>query len=182
VYAARDVISYQGSAWITNSPIGGCVQPPFAPWELLAEKGEAGPQGNPGATGAQGPKGDTGATGSAGPQGAPGLPGPTGPQGPQGPTGPSGSTNTSIAQVAVFLDLFGGASKTGNALCAPGQKVVGGGYDVSTAGSTSVAAAFPNTSLVNGNGVTVQGWTARGGLNFGWANGGFDVFAICTGP
>ena len=38
-YAPRDVISYQGSTWITNTAIGGCVQPPFSPWELLAAKG-----------------------------------------------------------------------------------------------------------------------------------------------
>jgi hypothetical protein len=42
-YSAGDVVSYQGSSWITNTPIGGCVQPPFSPWALLAQQGAAGP-------------------------------------------------------------------------------------------------------------------------------------------
>src|SRR5450631_3457979 len=48
-YSAGDVISYQGSSWITNTPIGGCVQPPFSPWGLLAQQGAAGPAGGGGA-------------------------------------------------------------------------------------------------------------------------------------
>src|SRR5262245_20549421 len=80
-YAPRDVISYQGSAWITSSAVAGCVQPPFAPWELLARNGDVGPQGATGATGA------TGAAGSPGPPGPPGTPGPPGPPGPEGPSG-----------------------------------------------------------------------------------------------
>jgi hypothetical protein len=44
-YSAGDVVSYQGSSWITNTPIGGCVQPPFNPWALLAQQGAAGPAG-----------------------------------------------------------------------------------------------------------------------------------------
>jgi hypothetical protein len=47
-YSAGDVISYQGSSWITNTPIGGCVQPPFSPWALLAQQGAAGPAGGGG--------------------------------------------------------------------------------------------------------------------------------------
>ena len=38
-YAASDVISYQGSSWITDIVVGGCVTPPFAPWKLLAANG-----------------------------------------------------------------------------------------------------------------------------------------------
>src|SRR5271170_7130022 len=40
-YAVGDAVSYQGSSWITNTPIGGCVQPPFSPWALLAQQGAA---------------------------------------------------------------------------------------------------------------------------------------------
>jgi Collagen triple helix repeat (20 copies) len=176
-YAARDVISYQGSAWITNTPIGGCVQPPFAPWELLAEKGDPGAQGPlglPGTPGAPGPKGDPGAPG---PQGAQG---PVGPQGPQGPAGTS-ATNTHVVSVVVFLNGLG-ASTTGNAPCGTGEKVVGGGYDVSTGGSTGVVGSFPNSAIPNGSGGTVQGWSARGGLGFGWLNGDFTVYAVCAAP
>jgi Bacterial Ig-like domain (group 2)/Collagen triple helix repeat (20 copies) len=50
-YSPGDVISYQGSSWITKIPIGGCVQPPFSPWELLAQQGAAGPAGPPGSGG-----------------------------------------------------------------------------------------------------------------------------------
>jgi hypothetical protein len=76
-YSAGDVISYQGSSWITKIPIGGCVQPPFSPWDLLSQQG---------ATGSQGPQG------AAGPQGATGMTGPQGSQGPVGPQGPGGPT------------------------------------------------------------------------------------------
>ena len=89
-YSAGDAISYQGSSWITNTPIGGCVQPPFSPWDLLAQQGAAGPTG---AAGPSGPIGLTGATGAAGAQGPVlGAQGPTGPQGGIGPVGPTGPT------------------------------------------------------------------------------------------
>ena len=45
-YAVGDAVSYQGSTWIdVGVGIGGCVQPPFEPWHLVAQKGEAGPAG-----------------------------------------------------------------------------------------------------------------------------------------
>lgn len=50
-YSVGDVISYQGSSWTTNTPIGGCVQPPFSPWALLAQQGATGPAGPPGSSG-----------------------------------------------------------------------------------------------------------------------------------
>ena len=73
-------------------------------------------------------------------------------------------------------------TKAASALCAPGERILGGGYNPSTAGSTSVYASYPSTNLTDGNGVTVQGWSARGGLNVGWASGGFDAFAVCGAP
>jgi hypothetical protein len=88
-YAPGDVISYQGSSWITNTPIGGCVQPPFDPWQLLAQQGATGSQGAAGATGQAGPMGATGLQGFPGPAGAAG---PSGPVGPVGPAGPSSSS------------------------------------------------------------------------------------------
>jgi len=62
-YAQGDAVSFQGSSYIASAAVGGCTQPPAAPWNVLASKGD------------QGPKGVTGATG------------PTGPAGPQGPAG-----------------------------------------------------------------------------------------------
>jgi hypothetical protein len=50
-YAPGDVVSHLGSSWITAIGIGGCVNPPFAPWQQLAAKGDQGPQGPPGAGG-----------------------------------------------------------------------------------------------------------------------------------
>lgn len=44
-YAPGDVITYEGSVWTTTSGIGGCVQPPFAPWEKMASKGDTGSPG-----------------------------------------------------------------------------------------------------------------------------------------
>jgi hypothetical protein len=80
-YSAGDAISYQGSSWITNTPIGGCVQPPFSPWDLLAQQGVAGPTGAAGSSGPIGLTGATGAAGAQGPQGVPGAQGATGPVG-----------------------------------------------------------------------------------------------------
>jgi hypothetical protein len=43
VYNAGDVVSAQGSTWITNEGIGsGDIAPPDDPWQLLAAKGDAG--------------------------------------------------------------------------------------------------------------------------------------------
>jgi hypothetical protein len=40
VYRAGDVVSFEGSAWITNEDIGsGDIAPPTDPWQLLAAKG-----------------------------------------------------------------------------------------------------------------------------------------------
>ena len=41
-YAPRDLVQYQGSSYVTTMSIGGCVQPGFAPWELVAQKGTFG--------------------------------------------------------------------------------------------------------------------------------------------
>ena len=106
--------------------------------------------------------------------------GPQGPAGPQGPPGASGVSNVFVRSGYMSLGAF--ETKTGSALCAPGEKVLGGGYDPSTAGSTSVYASYPDTGLTDGSGAAVQGWSARGGLNFGWASGGFAIYAVCGAP
>jgi hypothetical protein len=47
VYAPGDVISYQGSMWVVagSSGIGGCVNPPNAPWQKMVSKGDTGAPG-----------------------------------------------------------------------------------------------------------------------------------------
>ena len=83
LYQAGDVVSFNGSAWITNEPIGsGDISPPDDPWQLLAAAGQNGANGTNGQNGTDGLNGTNGAQGAQGPQGA------TGPQGPQGPAGP----------------------------------------------------------------------------------------------
>jgi hypothetical protein len=44
-YAPRDVISYQGATWITDTEVRDCAEPPSRPWELLAARGLPGPTG-----------------------------------------------------------------------------------------------------------------------------------------
>ena len=80
VYAPRDVITHAGSVWINGGSftIGGCVNPPSSPWQLLTSGGPVGPQGPAGPPGPQGQQGIQGIQGLLGPQGA------TGPQGPAG--------------------------------------------------------------------------------------------------
>jgi hypothetical protein len=108
-YASNDAVSHQGSSYYAAGDPNIGVQPPAAPWQQMAAKGDpgptgpsgpTGPQGNPGATGAtgptgaagpQGPQGDPGPTGATGPQGNPGATGATGPQGATGPAGPTGA-------------------------------------------------------------------------------------------
>jgi hypothetical protein len=112
-YAKSDVVSHDGSAWIADFAIGGCVDPPYAPWRLLAARGA---DGATGATGPAGPKGDTGATGAKGDPGA---------AGPQGPPGPGGLTGF---QLVITRHTIGSSSgDTGVALCPPGKIVIGGG-------------------------------------------------------
>jgi hypothetical protein len=77
LYSSGDVVSHDGSAWITDAAIGGCVNPPYTPWRLLAAKGADGAPGAAGAVGAtgpQGPKGDKGDRGEPGPAGPSGAP------------------------------------------------------------------------------------------------------------
>jgi hypothetical protein len=45
LYSSGDVVSHDGSAWITDAAIGGCVNPPYTPWRLLAAKGADGAPG-----------------------------------------------------------------------------------------------------------------------------------------
>jgi hypothetical protein len=40
-YNTNDVVFYNGSSYLATFPIGGCVDPPNAPWQLVAQKGDA---------------------------------------------------------------------------------------------------------------------------------------------
>jgi hypothetical protein len=119
-YAAGDVISYLGSAWVTNTPIGGCVQPPFSPWELLASKGDTGPQGP---VGQQGPEG------------------PPGPQGPPGPAG--GGIPVSISLQYISFSKTGPDTGGIGMNCPAGKIAIGGYLDSNNPTGWDVTDAHP---------------------------------------
>jgi hypothetical protein len=97
-YAPRDIVVYEGSAYLATAPTVGA--PGTDPsWTLLVAKGDAGP------TGATGP------TGPAGPQGVKGDTGATGAQGLQGPAGQNGSS-VSVAAAPAITCPNGGAAIT----------------------------------------------------------------------
>jgi len=95
VYAANDLVQFQGSAYVAEQATTGTEDPTDAAfWSLFAARGvdgATGLQGPPGATGATGPQGIQGATGLQGIQGIAGAQGPIGPEGPVGPEGPAGA-------------------------------------------------------------------------------------------
>jgi len=84
-YAADDVVTYNGSSYISivpNGPNPSGPTPDLNPsWSLLASGGATGATGPAGPAGPAGPQGMTGVMGNPGPAG------PAGPVGPQGPTG-----------------------------------------------------------------------------------------------
>jgi hypothetical protein len=156
-YEPRDVISFEGSAWIANGTIGGCARPPLAPWELLARKGE---------TGAPGP------AGAPGQPGVPGLPGPTGPTGPQGPTGASGITGY---QVVGSGTVSVGALQTVRKVvtCPTGKRALGGGVE----GYAILSSSFPGAGYPLD--LFGDGWVGDV-YNPNLYTSYFSVFAICA--
>ncbi len=81
-YAMNDVVTFQGSSYISLVPANVGNTPGQTPgrWGVLAQ-GSTGPQGPTGLTGPQGPAGFTGPQGPQGLAGTPGVAGATGPQG-----------------------------------------------------------------------------------------------------
>jgi hypothetical protein len=115
----------QGEYRLTVSNIQGQSDKFDLTVPIIGAPGPAGPKGNTGPAGLPGPPG---------PQGAPGLqgaPGPAGPQGVQGLSGPQGVPGLSNVNIVLATSVVanGFYSTRVNAVCAPGQKVVGGGCD-----------------------------------------------------
>lgn len=163
-YLPRDVISFEGSAWITNSAIGGCVRPPFSPWELLARKGDPGSQGATGATGA------TGVTGSPG---SPGLPGQAGAPGPPGPAGAAGISGYEvIGSELISVPALGNGER--EVLCSTGKKAIGGGSFIGL-GAMNMSSSAPRAQVLGG----AEGWIVRV-ANPGLSTGFYHAFAICA--
>ena len=60
-YDYPEGVSSNGSSYLATAPVSAGTQPPAAPWQLLAQKGDTGAQG---AIGAQGPTGTVAAAGA----------------------------------------------------------------------------------------------------------------------
>lgn len=120
VYAADDLVQFQGSAYVAEQDTSGTEDPTDALfWSLFTAAGAVGPTGPQGPQGLQGivgpqgpqgpngPRGSTGNTGPIGPIGLPGLQGlqgdvgPLGPQGPVGPQGPAAVIDPTLVQTRV---------------------------------------------------------------------------------
>jgi hypothetical protein len=93
LYAANDVVTYNGSSYVATAATSGPNNPTPdtnpAAWSIIAAQGAAGAAGTAGAQGQPGPQGPPGSPGAAG---ATGTQGPAGPQGTQGSSGPAGPT------------------------------------------------------------------------------------------
>ena len=72
-YQVLDIVTYQGSSYISLQKTTGNLPTNEEYWQLVAQKGDKGEQGEQGIQGIQGDKGDTGATGETGPTGQDGL-------------------------------------------------------------------------------------------------------------
>jgi collagen triple helix repeat protein len=116
-YDAGDVVSFEGSAWITKVAIPRAGEPPSGSWQLLAAQGANGTNGTNGVDGAKGDKGEPGATGA------------TGAQGPVGPPGSAGAgTLESMRVKAPFVGLGSDGFAFSEAECPAGWTLTGGGY------------------------------------------------------
>jgi hypothetical protein len=130
------------------------------------QRGPIGPKGD---TGPKGPKGDTGA------KGQPGAQGPAGPQGPKGDPGPPGGAGAGTLTVRrSTLELNPGDAQALFALCLPGERATGGGFDAFE-GQLVVHLSRPATD----NGVTPDSWEVQA-ENVGTAPATFATFAICA--
>ena len=169
-YAPRDVVVYEGSAYVATAPTVGA--PGADPsWTLFVAKGDAGPAG---ATGPTGP------TGPAGPQGLKGDTGATGAQGIQGPAGQNGGSVTVAAAPAItcpsggaaITDAFSrtqyvcdgrtGAQGPQGAQGPAGRTTVLARTWINSTGFSFPAAGCCNTDWLNGPSLTVPNSTSLG--------------------
>jgi hypothetical protein len=152
--------------------------------------------------GAQGPAGPVGPAGAAGPTGATGLTGPQGPAGPTGATGPAGPSTAGPGglDVTVVTDTQGNIGidyDFAAAECPASAPYVLGGdaSSIPPAGALTASEPYDFTAgaAVNGtNTLTPFTGTEVSGDRYGWvetipqgsqstaANGGMDVYAICS--
>jgi hypothetical protein len=132
--------------------------------------GPAGPVGATGATGATGAVGPAGPIGATGPAGNDGTQGATGPAGPAGPTGPSGSAELHNYNQDFFFNS--GQNSTFSLNCPSGQTFEFGLAYEDSAGSESTAIQWQDA--------TSNGWQAEGTLLGLYLNGGFRIEILCA--
>jgi hypothetical protein len=100
----------------------------------MGNAGAQGIEGPVGATGIAGEIGTAGATGQRGMEGSVGANGATGDLGPTGATGANGVIGYEL--VTNITEVADTTSKTVPATCPAGKKVIGGGYAVTSDGTT----------------------------------------------
>lgn len=77
-YEKNDVVTYQGSSYVSLQSTQGNAPTNTTYWQLIASKGDTGAQGEQGIQGPQGIQGETGPQGEQGIQGIQGVQGETG--------------------------------------------------------------------------------------------------------
>jgi hypothetical protein len=151
-YYPYDVVTYDGSTWITPTVSTNEIPGIAGGWYLFTSKGATGPTGSIGPTGPTGAdstvQGPTGPTGATGPTGTQGNQGPTGAQGNTGPTGPTGSQGNSIT---------GPTGPTGSTGAGGTQGYWGSFWDTTTQTTTAntPTAITLNSADTNNSGVSV---------------------------
>ena len=121
-------------------PFSWHAEGPSGPKGDDGEQGASGPKGDDGEQGAAGPKGDDGEQGPAGSKGNDGEQGAAGPKGNDGERGPVGQDGVSGHRLLTgSFPVPAGTDKLGQFNCEsgghPGDRVFGGGYEVTGANS-----------------------------------------------
>ena len=123
-----------------------------------------------GATGPSGPSGPVGPSGPSGPSGASGLSGPSGPSGPIPTFTVIRRTGTASLSAGLALNV----RVTATASCIAGERMVGGGAQISTGPNAANLASYPSTATQ---------WTATAVVFLAAGTAGtLTAYAICESP
>jgi hypothetical protein len=137
-------------------------------------KGDTGSSGAEGPAGPQGPAGARGATGPQGAQGLQGVEGPTGPAGPAGGGGGGGGGSTFRRVDTPFVsNNTPGQTFQVQSLCAVGETIVGGGFDIGNTTQATIRASIPESSA------SPNRWVAIGTSQISGDITG-NVYAVCA--
>ena len=148
--------------------------------------GPRGPAGVPGPAGADGdgnvpgPQGPAGPPGVDGEDGVDGADGAAGPAGPRGPAGAGGDVaEISYLQVEGPISTSGSsASRTASAVCAFGNVVVGGGFEISSSANGNRKPPFVTKSAPSSSNTWTVTAERGSGERDSWS---VRAYAICVG-